>query len=78
MMYYCFEIDEESKQLATIVNPYGKFQYCRMSMGLKPSPDFAQSLNKQLLADLDVDVYIDDINFFWMIMMNTWIKFNAC
>jgi hypothetical protein len=64
MMYYCFELDEESKQLATIVMPYGKFQYCRMAMGLKPSPDFAQSLIEQVLADLDVDVYINDITIF--------------
>jgi transposase InsO family protein len=64
MMYYCFELDEESKQLATIVTPFGKFQYNRMAMGLKPSPDFAQSLIEQVLADLDIDVYIDDIAIF--------------
>jgi len=64
MMFYCFELDEESKNLATIVTPFGKFQYCRMAMGLKPSPDFAQSLIEQVLQDLDVDVYIDDIAIF--------------
>ena len=64
MMYYCFELDEESKELATIVTPYGKYQYCRMAMGLKPSPDFAQSLIEQVLSGLDIDVYIDDIAIF--------------
>ena len=60
-MYYCFELDEASKELAMITTLYGKFQYCRMAMGLKPSSDFAQSLIEQVLADLDVDVYINDI-----------------
>lgn len=64
MMYYSFELDEESKQLSTIVTPYGKYQYCRMAMGLKPSPDFAQSIIEEVLADLDVDAYIDDVAVF--------------
>ena len=35
-----------------------------MAMGLKPSPDFAQSIMEQVLSGLDMDVYIDDIAIF--------------
>ena len=33
-------------------------------MGLKPAPDIAQSIIEQVLNDLGVQVYIDDIGIF--------------
>jgi thiol-disulfide isomerase/thioredoxin len=45
-----------------------KFQHCHMVMGLKTSPDVAQSIMEQVLCDLDVEVYIDDIRIF----SNSW------
>ena len=64
MMYYCFELDEESKKLCTIVSPFGYHRYNRLAMGLKVSPDIAQSIMEKVLRGLDVDVYIDDIGIF--------------
>ena len=64
MMYYAIELDEAAKELCTIVTPFGKFQYCRLPMGLMSSPDIAQSIIEGVLSDLDVDVYIDDIGIF--------------
>lgn len=64
MMYYALELDEESKALTTIVTPFGKYQYCRMAMGLKVSPDMTQSMIENVLKGLYVKVYIYDIGIF--------------
>jgi Reverse transcriptase (RNA-dependent DNA polymerase) len=60
MMYYA----DHSKELRPIVTPYGKYQSCRMAMGLKTAPDEAQAVIEKVLGGLDVDVYIDDIAIF--------------
>ena len=64
MRYYALELDEQSKDYCTIVTPFGKYRYKRLPMGLKISPDVAQSIMEHILHDLDVEVYINHIGVF--------------
>ena len=61
MQYYALELDEEGKDLCTIITPFGEYRYRRLPMGLKISPNIAQSIMEEILGDLDIEVYIDDI-----------------
>ena len=65
MQYWRFELDEESKDLCTIVTPFGTYRHCRAPMGLKNTPPFAQAQMVKVLAGIqDQDCYIDDIGAF--------------
>jgi len=61
MMFYHFELDEASRDICTIATPFGYFQYCRLAMGLKISPDIAQQIIESVLRDVDCLAYIDDV-----------------
>ena len=63
-IYYHFKLDNDSKALCNIVAPYSKFQYCRLSMCLKTSPDEAQAAIEEILQGIDLVAYIDDIRIF--------------
>jgi hypothetical protein len=65
MQYYTFALDEESKDLTTIVRPFGKYRDNVLPMGLKCSPNFAQETMENIFHNInDAEVYIDDIGAF--------------
>ena len=62
MGYYHIPLDEASARLCTTILPWGKYQYLRLPMGIKNSPDIFQAIMADLLGDLDFTrAYIDDI-----------------
>ncbi|KAL7483608.1 hypothetical protein ACHAW6_009248 [Cyclotella cf. meneghiniana] len=62
---YTCELDEESQVLCTIVTPFDKYKYAHLPMGLKCSPDIAQSIMESTLYVInDADVYIEDVGAF--------------
>ena len=62
MGYYHIELSPKSKQLCTIVLPWGKYEMQRLPMGLSNSPDIFQEKMGTLFEDLEyVRVYIDDL-----------------
>ena len=62
MGYYHIELSPFSKQLCTIVLPWGKYEYQRLPMGLCNSPDIFQEKMSSLVQDLEYcRAYIDDL-----------------
>ncbi len=62
MGYYHLELSPESRELCTIVLPFGKYEYQRVPMGLCNSPDIFQEKMNELFDGLDfVRAYIDDL-----------------
>ena len=65
MCQYTFELDEEFKELCTIVTPFGNYRYNRVLMSLKIYLAFAQSKMENCLQDIEeLDVYVDNIGIF--------------
>jgi hypothetical protein len=59
---YHIPLDVEVQKLCTTILPWGKYQYKRLSMGVKTSPDIFQRIMYELLGDIpNIQVYLDDI-----------------
>jgi Reverse transcriptase (RNA-dependent DNA polymerase) len=62
MGYYHIKLSPQTKELCTIIIPWGKYEYQRLPMGLCNSPGIFQEKMSTLMQDLDyVRAYIDDI-----------------
>jgi hypothetical protein len=61
MGYYHIPLDLEAQKLCTNILPWGKYQYKRLPMGVKTSPDIFQRIMYELLGYIpNIQVYIDD------------------
>lgn len=54
-------LEEESKQLLTINTHRGLYVYNRLPFGVSSAPSIFQRIMENLLKDLDVVVYLDDL-----------------
>ena len=62
MGYYHMRLTPYSSRLCTIVLPWGKYEYCRLPMGLCISPDVFQEKMSELMAGLEfARAYLDDL-----------------
>ena len=62
MGYYHIGLTTKSKQMCTIVLPWGKYEYQKLPMGLCNSPDIFQERMNTLFHDMEnVRAYIDDL-----------------
>jgi hypothetical protein len=62
MGYYHIPLDLEAHKLCSTILSWGKYQYKRLPMDVKTSPDIFQRIMYELLGDIpNIQVYLDDI-----------------
>ena len=62
MGYSHVPLDKQSQMLCTTILPWGKYQYLRLPMGIKNSPDIFQNVMQTVIGDIpNVRVYLDDV-----------------
>jgi hypothetical protein len=62
MGYYHIPLDLEAQKLCTTILPWGKYQYKRLQMDVKISPDIFKRIMYELLGDKpNIQVYLDYI-----------------
>jgi hypothetical protein len=71
MGYYHIPLDLEAQKLCTIILPWGKYQYKRLPLDVKTSPDIFKRIMYKLLGDIpNIQVYLARLyynNFKWNI-----------
>ncbi|MGH3054181.1 MAG: RNase H-like domain-containing protein, partial [Gaiellaceae bacterium] len=62
MGYFHLELDSSSRELCTIVVPWGKYRFKRLPLGVHPAVDIFQAVMQSLFQDFDkVRVFLDDL-----------------
>ena len=61
MGYYHIELSPRSRELCTLVLPWGKYEYLRLSMGLCNSPDIFQEEMPSLMENKSLYALISAI-----------------
>ena len=62
MGYYHIKLTQDASKLCTIILPWGKYEYCRLPMGISGAPDILQEKVSELFQGLEfVRAYLDDI-----------------
>jgi hypothetical protein len=62
MNYYHIPLDLEAQTYVLLYCLWGKYQYKRLPMGVKTSPNILQRIMYELLGDIpNIQVYLDDI-----------------
>jgi hypothetical protein len=59
MGYYHIPLDDESAWLCTTILPWGKYQYQKLPMGIKNSPDIFQSIMNDIFHDLGICLTVE-------------------
>jgi hypothetical protein len=62
MGYYTIRLNPDASRICTIIFPWGKYSYKRLSMGIAGSSDIFQSKMLKLMESLEyVQAYLDDL-----------------
>jgi hypothetical protein len=62
MGYYTIRLNPDASKICTIIFPWGKYSYKRLSMGIAGYPDIFQGKVSELIESLEfVRAYLDDL-----------------
>ena len=62
MGYYHISLDLATREICSLIFPFGRYRYCRLPMGASCAPDVFQEKMNNLFNELEfVKVYIDDL-----------------